>query len=244
MTDSNTDSLVFQPPAVPRIPVTGQTTKFPVRRIFCVGRNYAEHAKEMGADPERDPPFFFTKPADAIVVNGADIPYPSATKNLHHEVELVIAIAQGGSDIPTHSALDHVYGYAVGNDLTRRDLQAEAKKSGRPWDTAKGFDQSAPISSISPVSLCGHINMGKIYLEVNGEVRQLGDISDMIWSVAEIISALSSLFALQPGDLIFSGTPAGVGPLEPGDRVHAVVAGLPPLAHTIKTNAAMHSLVD
>ena len=235
MTHSKTSSLVFPAPVMPLVPVTDEASFFPVRRIFCVGRNYAEHAKEMGADPERDPPFFFTKPADAIVANGTDIPYPLATANLHHEVELVIAIGQGGTHIPTHSALDHVFGYAVGNDLTRRDLQAQAKKNGRPWDTAKGFDRSAPISSISPVTLCGHINSGEISLKVNGELRQTGDVSDMIWSVSEIISALSALFALQPGDLIFSGTPAGVGPLESGDQVHAVIEGLTPLHHAISS---------
>lgn len=233
MEETSVTPFVFPPPGITGIPVEGETQQFPVRHVYCVGRNYAEHAKEMGADPDRDPPFFFSKPSDAIVSNGSDVPYPSASNNLHHEVELVIAIAQGGRDIPTHNALDHVYGYAVGNDLTRRDLQAEAKKKGRPWDTAKGFDHSAPIANISPVSICGHINAGEISLSVNGELRQTGDVSDMIWSVAEIISALSSLFTLQAGDLIFSGTPAGVGPLEPGDQVHAVVQGLPPLRHRI-----------
>lgn len=235
MEETSVTSFVFPPPGITCIPVEGEAQQFPVRHVYCVGRNYAEHAKEMGADPERDPPFFFSKPSDAIVSSGLDAPYPSASNNLHHEVELVIAIAHGGRDIPVHNALGHVYGYAVGNDLTRRDLQAEAKKKGRPWDTAKGFDHSAPIGNISPVSICGHIKAGEISLSVNGEQRQGGDVSDMIWSVAEIISTLSSLFALQPGDLIFSGTPAGVGPLEPGDQVEAMINGLPPLRHKIGT---------
>ncbi|MDP5070233.1 MAG: fumarylacetoacetate hydrolase family protein [Congregibacter sp.] len=230
---TDTTDFVFAPHPRPSIPVQGGTQRFAVRRIFCVGRNYAEHAKEMGADPERDPPFFFTKPGDTIVTHGQDVRYPGVTTNLHHEVELVIAIGKGGTNIPTDTALEHVYGYAVGNDLTRRDLQADAKKAGRPWDTAKGFDQSAPISNISPVSLCGHISSGEIYLKVNGELRQRGDISDMIWATPEIISALSVLFELQPGDLIFSGTPAGVGPLEPGDRVEAHIAGLACLTHGV-----------
>ncbi|WOJ94261.1 fumarylacetoacetate hydrolase family protein [Congregibacter variabilis] len=233
MKKTETMPFVFEPSAPPGVPVNGEHALFPVRRIFCVGRNYAEHAEEMGADPQRDPPFFFSKPADAAVINGLDIPYPPATSNLHHEVELVIAIGTAGANIPAQSALNHVYGYAVGNDLTRRDLQAEAKKSGRPWDTAKGFDQSAPIANISPVSLCGHIKSGRISLRVNGEQRQRGDIADMIWSVAEIISTLSALFTLQPGDLIFSGTPAGVGPLEPGDQVDAFIEGLSPLSHKV-----------
>lgn len=216
-----------------RVPVLGTDAAFPVRRVFCVGRNYAEHAKEMGADPQREPPFFFTKPADAIAADGSEVPYPSATSNLHHEVELVIAIAVGGENIAPPSALDHVFGYAVGNDLTRRDLQATAKKTGRPWDTAKGFDQSAPIAAISPVERCGHISSGKISLSVNGECRQMGDISDMIWSTGEIISTLSTLFTLQPGDLIFTGTPAGVGALQPGDVIEACIDGLPTLAHGI-----------
>jgi len=233
MEHSSATSFVLVPSAIRSIPVQGETRQFPVRHVYCVGRNYAEHAREMGSDPEREPPFFFSKPAHAIVSHGLDVTYPSASENLHHEVELVIAIGAGGIDIPVGSALEHVYGYAVGNDLTRRDLQAEAKKNGRPWDTAKGFDQSAPVASISPVSMCGHPCSGEISLSVNGEQRQRGDLGDMIWSVAEIISALSSLFALQPGDLIFSGTPAGVGPLRVGDQVEAVIAGLPSLSHKI-----------
>jgi fumarylpyruvate hydrolase len=187
----------------------------------------------MGNDPDRDPPFFFSKPADAIVSNGQDVPYPGATRNLHHEVELVVAIGRAGSAIDPASALDHVFGYAVGNDLTRRDLQAEAKNAGRPWDTAKGFDHSAPVADIHPVADCGHVSRGRISLSVNDELRQDGDVDDMIWSVPEIISYLSSLFALKAGDLIFTGTPAGVGPLQPGDRVEATIDGLSPLRHSI-----------
>ncbi|WP_439107051.1 fumarylacetoacetate hydrolase family protein [Congregibacter sp.] len=233
MDASKTSQFVVIPPPTVGVPIQGSESLFPVRRIFCVGRNYAEHAREMGANPDREPPFFFTKPADAIVTGGKDVLYPGATNNLHHEVELVIALGEGGSAIPKEDALHHVYGYAVGNDLTRRDLQAEAKKAGRPWDTAKGFDQSAPIAAISPVSVCGHINSGKISLSVNGALRQSGDVRDMIWSTEEIISCLSILFALQAGDLIFSGTPAGVGPLVPGDQVVAAIAGLTPLEHTL-----------
>lgn len=227
------ESFIIAPPERVAIPVTGSEQLFPVRRIFCVGRNYAEHAREMGADPQREPPFFFTKPSDAIVVAGNDVPYPRATANLHHEVELVIAIGKRGGDIAKDQALSYVFGYAVGNDLTRRDLQSEAKRSGRPWDTAKGFDHSAPVSQITPSAQCGHINEGQITLHVNGDERQRGDLQDMIWSTAEIISALSKLFILQPGDLIFSGTPAGVGPLQPGDEVDASIEGLTPLAHKV-----------
>jgi fumarylpyruvate hydrolase len=225
--------MAFEPAPIPNLGVAGSGQVFPVRRIFCVGRNYAEHAREMGNDPDRDPPFFFSKPADAIVPNGQDVPYPSATRNLHHEVELVVAIGRPGTAIDTASALYHVFGYAVGNDLTRRDLQAEAKNAGRPWDTAKGFDHSAPVAEIHPVTDCGHINQGRISLAVNGELRQDGDVSDMIWSVPEIISHLSSLFALKAGDLIFTGTPAGVGPLQAGDRVEACIDGLSPLRHSV-----------
>lgn len=226
--------LVFKPSENPCVPIIGSADWFPVRRIFCVGRNYAEHAKEMGAAPNREAPFFFTKPADAIVSQGRDVSYPGATSNLHHEVEMVIAIGTGGNDIRVNDALRHVFGYAVGNDLTRRDLQAAAKKNGRPWDTAKGFDQSAPISDITPASHCGHISQGEISLRVNGVIRQKGDIADMIWSVEEIISTLSRFFKLQPGDLIFTGTPAGVGPLVVNDTVEATVAGLATLHHQIR----------
>jgi fumarylpyruvate hydrolase len=233
LASSTSPSFVVEPYPPAAVTVAGDHGLFPVRRIFCVGRNYAEHAREMGNDPERDPPFFFSKPADSVVTNGRPVPYPTATSNLHHEVELVIAIGSSGAAITAASALDHIYGYAVGNDLTRRDLQNDAKRAGRPWDTAKGFDHSAPIADIHPVSDCGHISSGEIYLKVNGTMRQRADIGDMIWSVPEIVSILSSLFALHSGDLIFTGTPAGVGPLLPGDRIDAGVAGLTALQHEI-----------
>jgi fumarylpyruvate hydrolase len=216
-------STVIAPPPHTLIQVKGEAA-FPVRRIYCVGRNYADHAREMGADPDREPPFFFTKPRDAAG-NGTEIPYPPATDDLHHEVELVLALKSGGADIPLSRALDHVYGAAVGVDLTRRDLQADAKKAGRPWDTAKGFDFSAPMGPITPGEAPSR---GAISLSVDGEMRQTGDLADMIWSSAEIIAALSALFTLEAGDLIFTGTPAGVGPVARGERVRGEIEGLEP----------------
>jgi fumarylpyruvate hydrolase len=207
---------MWSPPAVS---VTNTDAVFPVRRIICVGRNYAEHAKEMGGNPEREPPFFFCKPADAVVANGSTIAYPLATKNLHHEIELVVAINKKGANIAREQALDHVYGYAVGIDLTRRDLQIAARDKGRPWDAGKAFDQSAPVAPIRPASEVGHIERGAIWLKVNGEQRQSADVADLIWSVPEIIVHASALFQLRPGDLIFTGTPAGVGAIKPGDHV-------------------------
>jgi fumarylpyruvate hydrolase len=198
-----------------------------------VGRNYAAHAREMGADPAREPPCFFTKPADAVVANGTAVRYPTRTANLHHEVELVVALGLGGHQIPVATALEHVYGYAVGNDLTRRDLQTEAKDQGLPWDVSKGFDHSAPVSAIRPVAAGGHVTAGRIWLEVNGQSRQSADVSDLIWNVAEIIAELSTLFELQAGDLIFTGTPAGVGPLQRGDSIVAGIDGLDTLRTTI-----------
>jgi len=219
---------VIPAPPVPAVPVRGGGL-FPVRRIFCVGRNYAAHAREMGHDPDREPPFFFTKPADAIVTGGADMPYPTATKDLHHEVELVVAIGTGGVDIPTSSAQRHIWGYAVGLDMTRRDVQGEAKKLGRPWDMGKGFDLSAPIGELVPVGETGILTKGPIRLVVNGGERQTGDLSDLIWTVDEVISALSRLVRLEPGDLIFTGTPEGVAAVQPGDVLEGSIAGLPPL---------------
>jgi len=201
----------------PSLPIAGSAERFPVRRIYCVGRNYAEHAREMGHDPTRELPFFFMKPADAIVQNGATIPYPVRTKDVHHEIELVVALKSGGLEIALEKALDHVYGYAVGIDLTRRDLQGEAKKAGRPWDMGKGFDNSAPCTAIVPASKVGHPSKGAIWLKVNGETRQSADLSALIWSVPEMISYLSGLVALKGGDLLYSGTPAGVGPTVKGD---------------------------
>lgn len=220
------------PPPPPTVVPTASGDLFPVRRVFCVGRNYGDHAREMGSDPNREPPFFFAKPADAIV-SGGRVPYPPATANLHHEVELVAAIAQGGADIPVEAALEHVWGYTVGIDLTRRDLQDTAKKGGRPWTMAKGFDASGPVGVLRPVSDIGHPARGAITLDVNGQRRQTGDIGDMIWSVAEVVAYLSGLVTLAPGDLIFTGTPAGVGAVVPGDRLAARVEGVGELVVTI-----------
>ncbi len=207
-------------------------SKFSVRRIYCVGRNYAAHAAEMGHDA-REAPFFFMKPADAVLPDGAVMPYPSATKDLHHELELVVAIGKRGRNIPVDKALDHVFGYAVGLDMTRRDLQAEAKNKGRPWDMAKGFDCSAPCAAIHTVDAVGHIASGEIELKVNGKVRQHSDINMLIWSVAETINQLSSLVELFPGDLIYTGTPEGVGPVVTGDVLEGRVEGLGSLTITI-----------
>jgi fumarylpyruvate hydrolase len=223
---------VIDAPTQPVVPVADGGF-FPVRRVFCVGRNYAEHAREMGHDPSREPPFFFTKPADALVIAGADAPYPPATSDLHHEIELVVAIGREATSIDAATALDHVWGYAAGIDLTRRDLQAEAKKAGRPWDMAKGFDASAPIGEIAPASRIGHPANGRIELAVNGTTRQLGDLADMIWSVPEAIAYLSGLVTLMPGDLIFTGTPAGVAAVQRGDRLEGAIAGVGTVAVTI-----------
>ena len=205
---------------------TSTGAAFPVRRVYCVGRNYAEHAREMGADPDREPPFFFGKPADALLPGGADMPYPPCTDELHHEIELVAALRSGGSDIPLEEALDHVWGYAVGLDMTRRDLQAAAKKQGRPWDMAKGFDHSAPIGLLVPASDIDDPGHGTITLRVNGAVRQQGELADMIWPLAETIMFLSRLVRLEAGDLIFTGTPAGVGATRPGDLLEGQVSGV------------------
>lgn len=209
--------FVFPPPPIPSVEIVGETARFPVRRIFCVGRNYAAHAREMGKDPDREPPFFFTKPADAIVADGQTIPYPPLTKNLHHEAELVVAIGREGFEIDQARALDHVYGHAIGNDLTRRDLQFEARDKGRPWDWGKSFDNSAVCGPIRRVSETGHFTSGSIRLSVNGEVRQDADLDELIWSIPEVISILSRSMRIKPGDLVYTGTPAGVGALVPGD---------------------------
>lgn len=219
--------FVIPAPAQPSVAVEGTAARFPIRRVFCVGRNYAAHAREMGNDPTREPPFFFSKPADAVVPASGVVPYPGLTDNLHHEVEMVVAIGRGGVDVEAADALDLVWGYGVGVDLTRRDLQDVAKKMSRPWDWAKGFDASAPCSALRPVSaLGGHPSAGRVWLEVNGEVRQDGDLRELIWPVADVISHVSRAVALQPGDLIFTGTPAGVGALQPGDRVRGGVEGV------------------
>ena len=217
----------------PAVPVAGTDQAFPVHRIYCVGRNYAAHAREMGHDPQRSAPVFFMKPADAIVLSGATVPYPSRTENLHHEVELVVAIGEPGRDIPVEKALDHVFGYAVGIDLTRRDLQLAAKESRGTWDTAKGFDQSAPVSALHRATEIGHPEAGRIWLSVNGENRQNADLDELIWSVPEALAELSTFFALAPGDLVFTGTPAGVGPLESGDKITGGIDGIDEIEITI-----------
>ncbi len=222
---------VFVPPPIPSVEIAGGDQRFPVHRIYCVGRNYADHVREMGSDV-KEPPVFFTKPADAIVASGVAVPYPPRTENFHYEVELVIAVGGSGRNIAPARALDLVFGYAVGNDLTRRDLQGTAKKKGLPWDTGKAFDRSAPIGAIRPASL-GHVSQGAIWLKLNGETQQQSDIKEMIWSVPEIIAELSTLFELRAGDLIYTGTPAGVGPLKPGDRIECHIDGLPSLTNTI-----------
>jgi fumarylpyruvate hydrolase len=219
-------NFVLPTPPVCSVAVGGTDARFPVRRIFCVGRNYAAHAREMGSDPTSEPPFFFCKPADAVVDTGSIIPYPPETKNFHHEIELVVAIGEGGTDIDPSQALSHVYGYGVGIDLTRRDLQNDAKEHGRPWDWSKGFDRSAPIAPLRPIAEVGHIAAARIWLAVNGTLRQDANISDMIWPVADIIAAASRSMALRPGDLIMTGTPENVGPLVPGDIVTGGIEGL------------------
>ena len=224
---------VFDPAPIPTVAVHQSADRLPVRRIFCVGRNYAAHAREMGRDPDREPPFFFTKPADAVVDSDHTIPYPPQTGNLHHEAELVVAIGKNGRDIPLVSALEHVWGYAIGNDLTRRDLQMQARELGRPWDWGKAFDRSAVIGPVHPVSKCGHLDKGPITLTLNGKPRQQGDLSEMIWSVPEIISILSNSMELKQGDLIMTGTPAGVGPMVPGDVCIVEIGGLGSITTTI-----------
>jgi fumarylpyruvate hydrolase len=222
-------NTVIPSPAQPSIPVAGRAERFPVRRVFCIGRNYADHAKEMGASIDTANPMFFTKPADALVTDGADVPYPSATSDLHHEVEMVVALSSGGSDLTPEQAAATVWGYGVGLDLTRRDLQAQAKAKGAPWDVAKAFDHSAPVSALVPA---GEFTPGRdtrIALEINGEVRQSATLADMVLDVPAIISALSKLFELKAGDIIYTGTPAGVSALQRGDRFRATLDGVPAL---------------
>ncbi|WP_102960097.1 fumarylacetoacetate hydrolase family protein [Mangrovicella endophytica] len=216
---------VVAPPPIAAVPVEGGGL-FPVRRIFCVGRNYAAHAREMGADPDREPPFFFAKPADAILTGGRDLPYPPQTESLHFEVELVAAIGAGGAGIAVENALDHVWGYAAGIDMTRRDLQDVAKQMRRPWDLSKGFDHSAPIGTLVPASRIGHPSSGAIELSVDGTMRQSSDLTHMIWSVAETIAHLSASVRLEPGDLIFTGTPEGVGAVSRGQQMEGRIDGV------------------
>lgn len=229
----NTDSSLLETPPPPTVEIAGSRHRFAVHRIYCVGRNYGAHAREMGMDPAREPPCFFSKPADAVVPNGTCVSYPPRTSDLHHEIELVVAIGKGGCNIARPAALTHVFGYAVGNDLTRRDLQARARSKGLPWDVSKGFDASAPLSAIRPASEVGHPTSGRIWLEVNGQPRQDADLAEMIWNVGEIVAELSTFFELRPGDLIFTGTPAGVGPLVRGDHVVGGIDGLETLRTTI-----------
>lgn len=223
---SQISSYIFEPAPTPTLAVEGTEALFPVHRIYCVGRNFADHAVEMGHDPNKEPPFFFQKNPDNLIPMGKDFPYPSASADVHHEIELVVALHKGGRDISPEQALDCVFGYAVGLDMTRRDLQGEAKKLGRPWETGKAFEASAPCGPLRPASEVGHPTEGAIWLEVNGETRQSGDLNQMIWKVPEMISYLSQLFELQPGDLIFAGTPSGVGAVAKGDEMHGHITGV------------------
>ena len=231
--------FVITPPVQPSAAVSGTDARFPIRRIFCVGRNYAAHAREMGRDPDREPPFFFMKPADAVVDDGATVPYPPDTKNLHYEIELVVAIERGGAAIPIERSLEHVFGYAVGIDLTRRDLQMQARDAGRPWDWGKGFDRSAPVAPIRPVAEIGHPDRGRIWLAVNDRIKQDADLAELIWSVPEILSILSHSMTLAAGDLIMTGTPAGVGSLVPGDRVAGGIDPVGPISLTIESSSRL-----
>lgn len=219
-------TYVIPSPAQPALATHESDSLFPVRRIYCVGRNYAEHAREMGHDPQAEPPFFFTKPASALITSGQTVPFPQATENLHHEAELVVAIGKGGSDIDAKNALDHVWGYAAGNDLTRRDIQAEAKAARRPWDMAKGFDNSAVIGTLHPATTTGHMTKAAIKATVQGETKQDANIADMIWPIPDIIAYLSRLVTLMPGDLIMTGTPEGVGPIQKGQTCTITIEGL------------------
>jgi fumarylpyruvate hydrolase len=219
-------NYAITPPPRTALPIRGSDTLFPIHRIYCVGRNYAAHAIEMGHDPDREAPFFFQKNPDNLVTGGADFPYPDRSDDVHHEIELAVALSTGGRDIPLDRAMDCVWGYAVALDMTRRDLQAQCKKAGRPWEIGKAFEHSAPCTDLAPAAEIGHPGEGAIWLKVNGETRQQGDLNQMIWKVPEMISYLSGLFELAPGDLILSGTPAGVGPVSRGDVLHGHVDGV------------------
>ena len=228
-------SFVVAAPVVVGLPVAGTNNQFPVRRVYCVGRNYAAPAREMGFDPDREPPFFFCKPNDDAsivpVATGtvADLPYPSLTENYHYEIELVVAIGKGGKNIAVENAEEHIFGYAVGMDMTRRDLQMRMREQGRPWEIGKAFDYSAPIGAIQPAQETGHLSTGSITLEVDGAIKQTSDLTHLIWSVPETIANLSTLFELQPGDLIFTGTPEGVGAVKPGQTLVGRIDGLDPI---------------
>lgn len=224
---------VITPPAATAMPVRNSDSVFPVRRVYCVGRNYAAHAVEMGHDPDKEPPFFFQKNPDNLRFDG-EFPYPDLSGDVHHEVELVAALARGGYNIPVEKALDHVWGYGLGLDMTRRDLQGEMKKMGRPWEIGKAFDASAPCGELVPASEIGHPDQGAIWLKVNGEIRQEGDLNQLIWKIPEVIAHLSSLFTLAPGDIIMTGTPAGVGPVQRGDHLHGHVEGVGDFEVTVR----------
>ncbi|MEF2547721.1 fumarylacetoacetate hydrolase family protein [Aurantimonas sp. E1-2-R+4] len=225
-------SHVFTPAAIPALPVRGSADTFPVRRVYCVGRNYADHAIEMGHDPNKEEPFFFQKNPDNLTT-GDTFPYPGKSSDVHHEIELIVCLGKGGEEISVEDALSHVYGYAVGLDMTRRDLQGVAKKLGRPWEVGKAFEDSAPVSEVVPASAIGHPDAGAIWLKVNGETRQSGDLNQMIWKVAESISYLSGLFRLAPGDVIMTGTPAGVGAVQRGDVLEGHIDGIGDLKVTV-----------
>lgn len=215
----------IETPSIVSLPIAGSDAQFPVRRVYCIGRNYAAHAVEMGHDPNREPPFFFQKNPDNLDPSG-DFPYPSNSSDVHYEVELAVMLKSGGVNIPLDAALDHVFGYALALDMTRRDLQGVAKKMGRPWEIGKAFERSAPVGPIHPVSTAGHLDHGRIALSVNGEIKQEGDLNQLIWKVSEMISYLSDYFELAPGDVILSGTPSGVGPVVPGDVMEMSIEGL------------------
>ena len=217
---------VIQPPSQASLSVAGSDKQFPVHRVYCVGRNYAAHAVEMGHDPDKEPPFFFQKNPDNLIADASEFPYPKASSDVHHEIELLVALHTGGEDINVQHALNCVYGYAVSLDMTRRDLQGEMKKLGRPWEIGKAFEKSAPAGPIYPASEVGHPTAGDIWLKVNDDIRQSGDLNQMIWKTAEMISILSKLFTLQPGDVILTGTPAGVGPVDRGDMLHGHIEGI------------------
>ncbi len=230
--DGNVEQFAIECTPVVALPIAGSEQLFPVRRVYCIGRNYAAHAIEMGHDPDREPPFFFQKNPDNLIAS-AEFPYPPKTNDVHHEVEVAVMLRTGGRDIPLEQALDHVFGYALSLDMTRRDLQGEQKKMGRPWEIGKAFEASAPVGPIHPVSEVGHLNEGRITLKVNGEIRQDGDLNQMIWKVAEQIAYLSEYYELAPGDVILSGTPAGVGPVVRGDVMEMAVDGLGAMSVTV-----------
>lgn len=232
-TSAGLTGYVFTPPEQATLSVAGSAERFPVHRVYCVGRNYAAHAVEMGHDPDKEPPFFFQKNPDNLIADASEFPYPKASEDVHHEIELLVALKSGGEDIAVETALDCVFGYGVSLDMTRRDLQGQMKKLGRPWEIGKSFEMSAPAGPIMPVSKVGHPDSGDIWLKVNDQIRQTGDLNQMIWKTPEMISILSTLFTLQPGDVILTGTPSGVGPVQRGDRMHGHVAGVGDLKLTV-----------